>query len=113
MGAEGLERVAQVSMARTEELVQALTALPGVRRALSGPVFHEAALLLDRPVGPLLSALAARGIVGGLDLSRFYPELGAGLMVCATETKTSADIRHYATVLAELLRAPPVAGAAA
>lgn len=113
MGAQGLERVARVSMARTEELVQALTAIPGVRRTLSGQIFHEAALLLDRPVGPVLSALAARGIVGGLDLSRFYPELGPALMVCATETKSSEDIRHYAAVLAELLRAPPSAEAAA
>ena len=34
-------------------------ALPGVRRAFAGPYFHEAVLLLDRPVAPVLDS--ARG----------------------------------------------------
>ena len=67
MGAEGLARVARACMARTAELVSALAALPGVRVAFSGARFHEAVLLLDRPVAPVLQALAARGIEGGFD----------------------------------------------
>jgi glycine dehydrogenase subunit 1 len=62
-------------------------------------------VLLDRPVTPLLSALLAQGIIGGLDLSEFYPELGPALLVCATETKTSADIERFAATLGTALRA--------
>jgi hypothetical protein len=47
-----------------------------VRSAFSAPRFHEAVLLLDRPVAPVLEALAARGIEGGFDLAGHYPELG-------------------------------------
>ncbi len=104
MGAEGLERVAGASMARTAELVAALTAIPQVRRAFVRPGFHEAVLTLERPVAPVLAALAQRGIQGGLDLADYYPELGAALLVCATETKTSADIDAYASALSETLR---------
>ncbi len=104
MGAEGLERVAAASHARTRELVTALTRIGGVRLAFEGPCFHEAVLSFDRPVAPLLEGLAARGILGGLDLSEYYPELGGSLLVCATETKTSEDIDNYVTALAELLR---------
>jgi len=104
MGAEGLARVAATSMARTEELLRALTAISGVRRIFDQPGFHEAVLSLDRPVAPVLAALAARGIQGGLDLSAYYPELGAALLVCATETKSSADIDAYARALSETLR---------
>jgi glycine dehydrogenase subunit 1 len=104
MGAEGLERVAATSMARTEELVAALTALPGVRRMFARPIFHEAVLALDRPVAPVLAALAQRGIQGGLDLADFYPELGPALLLCATETKNSADIEAYTSALSEALR---------
>src|SRR5579863_7486728 len=68
MGAAGLERVAAASHARTRELVGALTRVPGVRRLFNGPVFHEEAVALDRPVTPVLEKLAARGILGGLDL---------------------------------------------
>jgi glycine dehydrogenase subunit 1 len=104
MGAEGLERVAAASMARTAELVAALTAIPHVRRAFARPGFHEAVVTLERPVAPVLAALAQRGIQGGLDLADYYPELGAALLVCATETKTSADIDAYASALSEALR---------
>ena len=105
MGAEGLERVAAASMRRTEQLEQALSATGGVRRAFSRPVFHEIVLLLDRPVAPVLAALAERDIQGGLDLSDYYPELGDALLVCATETKTQADVGAYADAMSEVLRA--------
>ena len=104
MGPAGLERVAAASHARTRELAAALSRVPGVRRLFRGPVFHEEVIALDRPVAPVLEKLAARGIIGGLDLGEHYPELGPALLVCATETKTSADIERYAGALAECLR---------
>jgi glycine dehydrogenase subunit 1 len=109
MGAEGLERVAEASMARTDQLQRALTALPGIRRVFTQPVFHEVVLGLDRPVALVLAALAERGIQGGVDLSVYYPELGQSLLVCATETKTEADIREYASAMSEVLRAAQAA----
>jgi glycine dehydrogenase subunit 1 len=103
LGPAGLERVARACIARTSELVAALGKLPGVRTAFAGPRFHEAVLKLDRPAGPVLEALAAEGIVGGFDLSRDYPELGHALLVCATETRTDADIEAYARALGVVL----------
>jgi glycine dehydrogenase subunit 1 len=103
LGPVGLERVARACVARTRELVGALSKLPGVRAAFAGARFHEAVLQLDRPVAPLLESLAAEGIIGGLDLSRDYPELGHALLVCATETRTAADIESYSRALGRLL----------
>ncbi len=91
--------------ARTNELVAALTRVKGVKLAFERPRFHEAVLLLDRPVAPVIAELARRGIVGGFDLSTDYPELGNALLVCATETRTAADIQAYADALAETLKA--------
>jgi glycine dehydrogenase subunit 1 len=103
MGPQGLARTAATSHARTRELVGSLTRLPGVRSAFPGPFFHEAVLQLDRPVAPVLNALLARGIAGGLDLAGYYPELGHALLVCATETKTAADLERYRLSLSEAL----------
>jgi len=103
VGPEGLERVASASLARTAELVAALTQIKGVREAFAAPRFHEALLKLDRPVAPVLEELARRGIAGGYDASADYPELGHALLVCATETKTSGDIATYAAALRAVL----------
>ncbi|MFM2287320.1 MAG: hypothetical protein RL684_463 [Pseudomonadota bacterium] len=103
MGSAGLQRVAHACMARTEQLVTALTGLAGVRRAFPTARFHEAVLLLDRPVEPVLEALAERGIEGGFDLARHYPELGPALLVCATEARSSEDVAAYAEALRAVL----------
>jgi glycine dehydrogenase subunit 1 len=103
LGPQGLERVASASMANTRALTEALTRVKGVKAAFEGPRFHEAVLTLDRPVKGVLEALVARGIVGGYDLQRHYPELGNALLVCATETRTAADIQYYAASLATAL----------
>jgi glycine cleavage system P protein (glycine dehydrogenase) subunit 1 len=105
LGPEGLARVANESHARANELVTALTRVKGVKLAFEGPRFHEAVLLLDRPVAPVIAELATRGIIGGYDLSNDYPELGNALLVCATETRTAADIKAYADALADTLKA--------
>ena len=105
LGPAGLERVARACVARTAETVSALTRLPGVTTAFAGPRFHEAVLRFEHPVAPVLEALAAGGIVGGHDLGRDYPELGHALLVCATETRTRADIESYARALEAALGA--------
>ncbi|HEX4242649.1 MAG TPA: aminomethyl-transferring glycine dehydrogenase subunit GcvPA [Steroidobacteraceae bacterium] len=105
LGPQGIARTAQACMARTAELAAALGRVPGVTAAFDAPRFHEATLTLDRPVAPVLEALARRGILGGLDLTDRYPELGHALLVCATETKTPSDIRAYAQALADVMSA--------
>jgi len=109
MGAGGLERVAIASHARTSELAAALTRIPGVRQAFRSPYFHEVVLRLDRPVAPVLEALARRNILGGIDLAPHYPELAPALLACATETKTSADIEAFASAVREVLSSQPAA----
>jgi glycine dehydrogenase subunit 1 len=103
MGAEGLRRVAISCNANTTALVDALTALPGVSRCFTAPFFHEAVLLFDRPVAGVLERLSANGILGGYDLSADYPELGNALLVCATETRSAADIDSYAAAAADVI----------
>jgi glycine dehydrogenase subunit 1 len=103
VGYHGLRSVATRSHQNTMKLVDALTAIDGVERLLDGPYFHEVALRLDRPVAPVLDALAERDILGGYDLSAAMPEFENALLVCATETKTEADINAYVSAMGEIL----------
>jgi glycine dehydrogenase subunit 1 len=109
VGPRGLAQVASTCLQRSAALVAALGKVPGVRVAFDGPRFHEAVLLLDRPVRAVLEALAARGIVGGCDISRDYPALGNALLVCATETRTPQDIDTYARALADVMQSAAAA----
>jgi glycine dehydrogenase subunit 1 len=95
LGPEGLERVARACHANAAELVQGLTAINGVDRVFARPFFHEAVLRLDDSVIDVLRSLEAQSIIGGFNLKRYYPELGEALLVCATETRTRADMDAY------------------
>jgi glycine dehydrogenase subunit 1 len=103
LGADGLAGVAGASWRRTDELVRSLCRIRGVKAAFESPRFHEAVLQLDRPVAPVLAALARRNLLGGLDISSEYPELGNAMLVCATETKSQADIHTYAAALDDIM----------
>jgi glycine dehydrogenase subunit 1 len=107
LGHEGLSRVARASCRRTNELVERLCRIDGVDRLFRGPLFHECALKLDRPVAPVLEALADVGILGGFELGRSHPELGDALLVCATETKTPGDLEAYARALEKIMSGDP------
>jgi len=103
LGAEGLRRTAAACHSGLTMLLGNLSAVPGVARAFSGPVFHEAVLKFDVPVEGVLRALRAQGILGGLELARAYPELSSGLLVCVTETKNECDLMEYAARIARIM----------
>jgi glycine dehydrogenase subunit 1 len=105
VGYHGLRSVATRSHQNTAKLVEGLTSIDGIDRLFDGPYFHEVALRLDRPVSPVLDALAEQNVLGGLDLSTAYPEFGHAMLVCATETKTEADIDVYVSAMSEIFRA--------
>jgi len=100
LGPEGVRRVATNSMANTRTLRDALTSIPGVRALFGRAGFHEVALALPKPASEVIERLAKENIVAGVALGDEYPELGDALLVCATETKTSADIDRFASAMA-------------
>jgi glycine dehydrogenase subunit 1 len=105
LGEVGLRRLAQLNHARAVELAAALGALPGVE-ILNDTFFNEFTLRLKVPAAPVVEALAARGILGGVPVSRLYPDLPALadlLLVAATETTTFEDIAAFARALQEVL----------
>jgi len=99
LGPEGVRRVAANSMANTRTLREKLTAIPGVRALFARAGFHEVALALPKSASEVIERLAKENIVAGVALGDEYPELGDALLVCATETKTSADIDRFASAM--------------
>lgn len=103
LGPEGLRRVAAHSHANTSNLVQKLLEIPGIERAFSGPVFHEAALKLPASATDVLDKLKSQSILGGFNLQAHYPDMENTILVCATETKTADDIQNYVDQIKRIL----------
>ena len=99
LGAEGLRRVAARSHANLRSLVDMLCNIDGVSSRFDSACFHETVIALPSPFKAMCEALRAEGILAGYDLAGAYPELGNALLVCVTETKTQADLQHYANAV--------------
>src|SRR5579863_6131354 len=106
MGETGLRDAAALNLARSRELASAVANVPGVRLTYDAPFFNEFVADVGRPATELLAELQERGILGGIDLGRFYPEFATCVLMTATELTTTGDINALATALQEVLREP-------
>ena len=105
LGEAGLVRLARLNHATAAAAAERFAGIPGVE-LLNESFFNEFTLRLPRPAAPVVDALAARGILGGIPVSRFYPdrpELADLLLVAATETATEDDIDSLEAGLKEAL----------
>ncbi len=103
LGPKGIEDTAKLCHENTRQLVEKLTAIPGVQRHFSEPYFHECVIDLPHPASEILDALLQHNIAGGVDLGQYYPDMSYSLLICATETKTSHDLAYYASTLEKIL----------
>jgi glycine dehydrogenase subunit 1 len=94
LGETGLTRLARLNHAAAIRLATRIERIPGVQ-LLNRAFFNEFTLRLPRPATPVVEALAARGVLAGIPVSRLYPdrpELADLLLVAATEMATDQDI---------------------
>jgi glycine dehydrogenase subunit 1 len=102
LGPRGLEEVGMLNWNRSHRARKALTDLKGVHDRFPGNSFNEFVVETDKPALETLAALEARGISGGIDLGRFYPELDRCILTCVTETKTDTDVDRLVDVWREI-----------
>ena len=100
MGPYGLRQVAEVSFKRAHNLAERLTALPGWE-----PPFPERQFLNEFPVRvpkaqTVVRKLARKGILGGLDVSRWFRELKGVLTFTCTEVNDPRALDELLEALA-------------
>lgn len=99
LGSEGLRRVAAQSHANMKSLLGMLEGVKGIERRFDSGYFHETVLKLDMPVTEVCEKLRGAGVIAGYALEKSHPELGNSILVCATETRSEADLKHYADTM--------------
>jgi glycine dehydrogenase subunit 1 len=102
LGKTGLRDVAAHNLVRSGALRDAVTALDGFSTRFAAPTFNEFAVRVRGSAASALAALRQRGIIGGLDLGRFYPELADCILITATEVTTAAEIAALTAALGEI-----------
>lgn len=104
LGEKGLTTTARVNHANAVKLADMLARVPNVA-VLNDTFFNEFTVKLPKPAAGVVEALAAKGVLAGVPVSRLLP--GAGLddlmLVASTEVNTDEDRAALASGLAEVL----------
>jgi glycine dehydrogenase subunit 1 len=104
MGKTGLRDAAALNLARSRELATAVSAVEGVILRFTAPFFNELVVDVHQPAAAVLAKLQERGILGGVNLGRWYPQLSTCILMNATELTTSGEIASLAAALGEIVR---------
>ncbi|MEE9195574.1 MAG: hypothetical protein V3U44_07005, partial [Alphaproteobacteria bacterium] len=120
LGSVGFERLARINHHRAVKCADALAGVPGCD-VVTENFFNEFTVKLSRPATDVADDLADKGVLGGVPVSRLYPEVEAFenlLLVAASETNSDADITALVQALGDVLwaiagKSPPPSPATA
>ena len=92
MGRHGLREVAEQNAQKAHYAAKRIATVDGYQIRFSAPYFNEFVVSCPTPAEEVLGKLANGKIVGGLALSRFFPEMKNEILMCVTETTTKQEI---------------------
>lgn len=105
LGKKGMAELSRLNIQKSHYAYEKLCSLDIFKPAFQQPFFHEFALKAkgNLRINKINEYLLTKGIIGGLELSGFYPELSNSMLLCVTETKTKESIDRLVTELAQIL----------
>ena len=93
MGKQGLQEVAVQNAQKAAYAAKQIASLDGYEIAHSAPKFNEFVVRGPRSAVDVLEKLRTEnGIIGGLPISKYYPERANEFLVCVTETMPRSGI---------------------
>lgn len=103
LGKQGIRDMARLNLQKAHYARKRLAQVPGVTPLFDRPFFNEFAVKLSKPAGEVNRGLLQKGIIGGYDLGRNYPELSGSMLLAVTEVRTRDEIEQLAEALEGLL----------
>ena len=94
LGKKGILELANLNIQKSHYACEKLSALDIFEPSFKKPFFNEFVLKAKDTlrITKINEHLLKKGIIGGLDISGFYPELNNSMLLCVTETKTRESI---------------------
>jgi glycine dehydrogenase subunit 1 len=100
LGRRGLRELAELNLAKAEYAKARVRQTPGLRLPLTAPTFNEFVIGLSEPAAAALTRARGQGVVAGLDLAPYAPELGPAVLFCTTELASRESIDRALALLA-------------
>jgi glycine dehydrogenase subunit 1 len=92
LGRRGVREVAEQNVQKAHYAAKEISAISGYSIRFTAPFFNEFVVSCPQPAEKVLNYLRSKKMIGGLDLSRFFPEMKNEVLVCLTETATKVEI---------------------
>ncbi len=96
-GKEGMRNLANINAAKSAYAKDKLSSVKGISIPFTAPTFNEFVIKTAKPASEVLAKLSDKGIFGGVDLGRWYPNMERNILVCVTELNTREEIDRYAS----------------
>ena len=91
LGKQGVREMAKQNIVKTRYAKNAFEAA-GFTVAFQGAHFNEIVVKTDKSVTEINKGLLEKGIIGGFDLGRVYPEMANHALIAVTELRTKEEI---------------------
>ena len=98
LGKNGVKEMSELNLQKSRYTKQQL-ADAGIKAAFDGSFFNEFVVELNKPVKEVNEQLFEKGIVGGFDLGRIYPEFENHMLIATTEIRSKDEIDAFAKEL--------------
>ena len=102
LGKQGFADLGAQCLRRAHYAAERIAAIPGFKPLYARPFYDEFAVRTPLPAEQVNAELRERGIIGGYDLARDYPELGDAMLFAVTETRSREDIETLVAALEEI-----------
>jgi len=102
LGKRGLKELAKTNLALAQYAKEKITSLNGFSLPFNSPTFNEFVIKCEKDTHQVNKFLLDKGIIGGLPLGIFYPELEDAILFCVTEKISKEDIDKLVEVLSDI-----------
>ncbi len=92
MGKSGIRELAWHNVQKADYALKKCEKIKGIQRKFSGAFFNEFVLEFAKPADDVNRTLLKKGVIGGLALDKFFPELKNCVLCCVTEIHSKDNI---------------------
>lgn len=103
LGKKGLKEVATQSSQKAHYTYRALLKTGKLKEVYNKPFFKEFVLETSMDIDQLNNKLLEKGIIGGFNIAKAYPNQKNQVLFCVTEKRTKEEIDHLVNVLEVIL----------